>query len=86
MFLTDDKLKSVLEKAEPAQAVRLTRRLFASLCLQAMRQGEDDAARILIPDEEIRQLLRDPHNASVAALSEETLRKLCLQAMSHSNA
>jgi hypothetical protein len=86
MFLTDDKLRSVLEKAEPVHAVRLTRRLFASLCLQALRQGEDDPARILIPEEEIKQLLRDPHNAIMAALSAETLRKLCQQAMSHSNA
>lgn len=86
MFLTDDKLRSVLEKADTAQGLMLTRRLFASLCLQAMRQGEDDPAQILIPDEEIKQLLRDPHNASVAALSTGTLRKLCLQAMSHSNA
>jgi hypothetical protein len=86
MFLTDDKLRSVLEKAEPVQAVRLTRRLFASLCLQALRQGEDDPARVLISQDEIKDLLRDPHNAVLAALSAETLRKLCRQAMSHSNA
>jgi hypothetical protein len=86
IILTDDVLNSLHAEADRAEAVTLPRKRFAALCLQAMRNADDDPARILMPCHEIRELMTNPLNAIAAALSVDTLRKLCRQAMTHPGA
>jgi hypothetical protein len=81
MILSDDVLKSLLAEADRVESMTLPRKRFAALCLQAMRNGEDDPARMLMRCDEIRDLMTDPLNATTASLSIDTLRKLCWQAM-----
>jgi len=81
VILCDDVLKSLLAEACRVESMTLTRKRFAAICLQAMRNGEDDPARALMRSDEIRDLLTDPLNANTASLSIATLRKLCWQAM-----
>jgi len=81
MILSDDALNDLLIRIEADEQVTLPRQRFAALCIQAMRNGEDDHARILIAHEHIRELMTDPQNARTIALPAATLSKLCRQAM-----
>jgi hypothetical protein len=81
MILSDEALHDLLVRADLNEPVTLPRKRFAALCIQAIRNGEDDQARVLVPQEQIRELMTDPHYASTAALPTDMLSKLCRQAM-----
>jgi hypothetical protein len=81
MILSDDALNDILIRIDADENVTLPRQRFAALCIQAMRNGEDDRARVLMSHEQIRELMTDPHNARTVALPADTLAKLCRQAV-----
>ena len=86
MYLSDEKLQSMLDRGELDTNMLLPRMMFAALCLQAMKAVEHDPARLLVSRIRIKELLDDPHNQNVAAVSAETLDKLCRQAMARPHA
>ena len=81
MILSDDALNDLLIRIDADENITMPRQRFAALCIQAMRNGEDDKARVLLSHEQIRELMTDPHHASTVALPAHTVSKLCRQAM-----
>ena len=81
MILSDDALNDLLTRIDLDEPVTLPRQRFAALCIQAMRNGEDDKTRVLLAHEQIRELMTDPRNTRTVALPAATLGKLCRQAM-----
>jgi hypothetical protein len=81
MILSDEALNDLLIRIASDECVTLPRQRFAALCIQAMRNGEDDQTRALMSHEQIRELMTDPHNARTVALPADTLGKLCRQGM-----